>query len=150
MIVFIVYIVTLPIFDGLFHMIKSHFILMGSEVMVWCWNYVRWSQDIQAWNVIYIVSDWKMHFFVIPLFPWPETNFNYLEKSLVESDLGFINYIVINNVNFDIIPTKQQAFMFSYTLTLENWWHSTHGLWISMCCFSCHRFEAKKTFHLLN
>ena len=56
-----------------------------------------------------------MHFFVIPLFPWPETNFNYLEKSLVESDLGFINYIVINNVNFDIIPTKQQAiYVFLY------------------------------------
>jgi hypothetical protein len=56
-----------------------------------------------------------MHFFVIPLFPWPETNFNYLEKSLVESDLGFINYIVINNVNFDIIPTKQHAiYVFLY------------------------------------
>ena len=30
----------------------------------------------------------------------------YLENIIVQSDFGFIDYLVINNVNFDIIPTK--------------------------------------------
>jgi hypothetical protein len=30
----------------------------------------------------------------------------YLENIIVKSDFGFIDYLVINNVNFDIIPTK--------------------------------------------
>jgi hypothetical protein len=29
-----------------------------------------------------------------------------MENSLVQSDFGFIDYIVINNVDIDVIPTE--------------------------------------------
>jgi hypothetical protein len=40
---------------------------------------------------------------------YPGTSFNFFENSLAQSDFGFINYIVINNVNIDIIPVFAQT-----------------------------------------
>ena len=53
-----------------------------------------------------IISSWKMYFFVIPCFLYRETSFSHLDNSLALSEFGLIDYIVINNVHTDVIPTK--------------------------------------------
>jgi hypothetical protein len=80
------------------------------------------------WNVIFkvrIISDWKKYFFVIPVFQYPETSLNYLENSLVQSDFGFINYIVINNVILMLYPLSKKCL---FTLTVKNWFMNKHVL----------------------
>jgi hypothetical protein len=59
-----------------------------------------------------------MYYFVIPLLPFLEASFIYLENSLVQSDFSFIHSIVINDVNIDFIP---KALQILFTLTIENW-----------------------------
>jgi hypothetical protein len=54
----------------------------------------------------------KNTFIVIPVFQYLETSLNYLENSLVQSDFGFINYIVINNVILMLYPLSKKCFMF--------------------------------------
>jgi hypothetical protein len=48
----------------------------------------------------------KHTFSLFHFFLYPETRFNYLENSLIQSESGFIDYIVIINVSIDITPTE--------------------------------------------
>jgi hypothetical protein len=62
--------------------------------------------SLKLGTAISIISGWNTYFFVILVFRYPEISFNYLENSLVQDDCGFIEYIVINNVNIDVIPIE--------------------------------------------
>ena len=87
--------------------------------MTWCWNNIKWFQDIWVWNVIFKSRNYLLLFQVekhtfsfFSFFLYPLTSFNYLENSFVQSNFGFDN-IVIDSVNIDIITTEYKHLMFN-------------------------------------